>query len=241
MRSTTTIPCRSRRNAGRDAQAAPAPSSLPSRCNSPSKKYRRGGVATVPPSIPSITVAAVNAANATAVAAANSRRSMEFPSALIADVSEPVSSTLPDGALAFSFANIMPTVVLASTAKFARPEAVAADVSIATAAAYSTLGGTTMARAEAEAADAAVTTVVSANLATEAADVAVATAASGNLTAAQAAAHYLPSAPTDAPTAMAPTASAAAVSSVVAAVDPKKGGVSGLIASVFFMKYIMNS
>jgi hypothetical protein len=90
----------------------------------------------------------------------------------------------------------MPTAALAPTAKFARPEAVSADVSVATAAAYSMLGGTTVARAEAEAADVAVATAVSANLATEAADVAVATAVSGNLTIAQAAAAYLPPAPT---------------------------------------------
>jgi hypothetical protein len=36
----------------------------------------------------------------------------------------------------------MPTVALALTAKFARPEAVAADVSVATAEAYSTLDAT---------------------------------------------------------------------------------------------------
>jgi hypothetical protein len=35
----------------------------------------------------------------------------------------------------------MPTAVLAPTAKFARPDAGAADVSTATVAAYSTLGG----------------------------------------------------------------------------------------------------
>ena len=129
----------------------------------------------------------------------------------------------------------MPTAVLAPTAKFARPEAVAADVSVATAAAYSTLGGTTVARAEAEAADIAVATAVSANLATEATDVAVATAVSANLATAQAAAAYLPPAPTDAPAAMTPAALAAAASVVVAAVAPKKGGVSGLIASIFCM------
>jgi hypothetical protein len=182
----------------------------------------------------------VNAANATAVAAANPHGSIKFPSAPIADISDLVSSTLPDGVLAFTFANIMPTVVLAPTAKFARPEAVAADVSVATAAAYFTLGGTTVARAEAEVADVAVATAVSANLATEAADIAVATAVSGHLTTAQAAAAYLPPAPTDAPAVMAPTALAAAVSSVVAAVAPKKGGVIGLIASIFCMNsYIL--
>jgi hypothetical protein len=240
MRSTTTAPRRSCRNSGRDAQAAPAPSSLPSRSYSPSKKDRRGGEAAVPPSIPSITVAAVNAANATAAAAANPCRSIEFPSAPIANVSEPVSSTLLDGVLAFSFANIMPTVALAPTAKFARPEAVAADVSVATVAAYSTLGGTTVARAEEEAADVAVATAVSANLVTEAADVAVATAVSANLATAQAKAAYFPPAPTDAPAATAPAALAAAVSSVVAAVAPKKGGVSGLIPSILCMNsYIL--
>jgi hypothetical protein len=177
----------------------------------------------------------VNAANATAVAAADLCGSIEFPSAPIADVLEQVSSTLPDGILAFSFANIMPTAALAPTAKFARPEAVAADVSVATVAAYSILGGTTAARPEAEAADVAVATAVSANLATEATDVAVATAVSANLATAQAAAAYLPPAPTDAPAAMTPAALAAAASVVVAAVAPKKGGVSGLIASIFCM------
>jgi hypothetical protein len=116
MRSTTTVPHHSRQNSGRDAQAAPAPSSLPSWCYSPSKKDRHGGEAAVPPSVPSITVAAVSAANATAVAAANPCRRIGFPSAPIADVSEPVSSTLPDGVLAFSFADIMPTAAMASTA-----------------------------------------------------------------------------------------------------------------------------
>jgi hypothetical protein len=168
-------------------------------------------------------------------------REYQIPSALIADVSEPVSSTLPDGVLAISFAaDIILTAALAPTAKFARPEAVAADVSIATVAVYSMLGGTSATRAETEAADVAVATAVSANLATEAADVGVTTAVSANLATAQAAAAYLPPAPTDAPAAMAPTAWAAAVSSVVAAGAPKKGGVSGLIASIFCMNsYIL--
>jgi hypothetical protein len=148
MRSTITAPRRSRRNAGIDAEAAPAPSSLPSRCYSPSKKDKHGGEAAIPPSVPSITLAAVNAANVAAVAAANPRRSIEFPLAPIADVSEPVSSTLPAGVATFSVADIMPTAVLAPTAKFARLEALAADVSIPPAAAYSTLGVTTAARAE---------------------------------------------------------------------------------------------
>jgi hypothetical protein len=182
----------------------------------------------------------VNATNGTAVAAANPHGSIKFPSAPIADVSAPVSSTLPDGVLAFSFPNIMPTVVLAPTVEFARPAAVAADVSVATAAAYSTLVMTLAARAEAEAADVAVATVVSANLATEDADVTVAIAVSANLATAQAAAAYFPPAPTDAPTVMAPIALAATVSSVVAAVAPKKGGVSVLIASIFCMNsYIL--
>ncbi len=114
----------------------------------------------------------------------------------------------------------MPTAVLAPTVKFARPEAVAADVSIAIGAAYSMLGGTTMTKAEAVATD-----------------IAVPTAASANLAPAKAAAADLPSAPIDAPAAtMAPaTMLAAAVSSVVAAIAARKGGVSGLIAAIFYM------
>jgi hypothetical protein len=123
MRSTITAPRHSCQNAGIDAKAAPAPSSLPSRRYSPSKKDKHGGEATIPPSVPSITLAAVNAANATAVAAANPWRSIEFPLAPLADVSEPVSSTLPAGVATFSVAGIMPTAVLAPTAKFAWPEA----------------------------------------------------------------------------------------------------------------------
>jgi hypothetical protein len=167
MRSTITVPCHSHQNAGRDTQAAPAPSSLPSQHYSPSKKDRHGGEAAIPPSVPSIIVAAVNAANAAVVAAANPCRSIKFPLASIADVSELVSSTLPVGFLAFSVADIMPAAALAPTAKFARPEAVAADVFVATVAAYSTLGGTTVAIAEAAAADVTVATAASANLATE--------------------------------------------------------------------------
>jgi hypothetical protein len=75
-------------------------------------------------------------------------------------------STLPAGVATFSVANIMPTAVLAPTAKFAQPEAVAADVSIPPAAAYSMLGVTTTARAEAASADVTVTTAASANLST---------------------------------------------------------------------------
>jgi hypothetical protein len=212
MRSTITVPRRSRQNAGIDAKAAPAPSSLPSRCYSPSKTDTPGGEATIPPSVPSITLAAVNAANAAAVPAANPWRSIEFPLAPIADVSEPVSSTLPAGVATFSVSNIMPTAVLASTAKFAWPEALAADVSVPPAAAYSTLGVTTMARAEAASTDVTVATAASAKLSTAeaasadltvcvdtaaraeaaSADVTVATAASANLSTAEAVAADLP-------------------------------------------------
>jgi hypothetical protein len=95
MRSTIISPCRSHRNARIDAKAAPAPSSLPSQRYSPSKKDKHGGEAAIPPSVPSITLAAVNAANAAAVAAANPWRSIKFPLAPIIDVLELVSSTLP--------------------------------------------------------------------------------------------------------------------------------------------------
>jgi hypothetical protein len=166
MRFTITAPRRSRRNAGIDAKAASAPSSLPSWRYSPSKKDKHGGEATIPQSVPSIPLAAVNAANAAAVAAANPWRSIEFPLAPIADVLEPVSYTLPAGVATFSVANIMPTAVLVPTAKFVWPEAVAADVSIPPAAAYSTLSVTTAAIAEAAASDVTVATVASANLST---------------------------------------------------------------------------
>ncbi len=53
-----------------------------------------------------------------------------------------MSSTLPAGIATIPAANVMPTVVLAPTSKFARPEAVAADVSVTSAAAYSKLGVT---------------------------------------------------------------------------------------------------
>ncbi len=150
----------------------------------------------------------MNAVSAAAVAAGNPCGSIEFSLAPIVDVSEPVSSTLPAGVLAFSFAYIMPTAALALTAKFARPEALAADVSIAIAAAYSTLGGTTVAIAEAAAADVAVETAASVNLAT-----------------AEAVAADLPSAPVDAPAAtMTPAKLATAVFSVLAAVAAKTEG-----------------
>ncbi len=69
------------------------------------------------PCIPSIVLAAVNAANAAAVAATNHCVSIEFPLAPIGDVLEPMSSTLPAEVAVFSVANIMPTAVLAPTAK----------------------------------------------------------------------------------------------------------------------------
>jgi hypothetical protein len=166
MRSTITVPRRSRRNTARDAQAAHAPSSLPSQHYSPFQKDKHGGEAAIPPSVPSITLAAVNAANAAAVAATNPPRRIACPLAPIVDVLEPVSSTLPAGIAAFPVADIMLTAVLAVTAKFARLEAVAADVSVATAAAYSTLGVTIAATAEAVATAVTVTTAASANLAT---------------------------------------------------------------------------
>jgi hypothetical protein len=133
------------------------------------------GEAAIPPAIPSITLADVNSTNAAAVAAANPCRRIACPLAPKVDVSELVSSTLPAGVAAFPLANIMPTAALTITAKFARPESVAADVSVATAAAYSTLGVSSAATAE-----------------TVAADVTVATAASSNLATAEAAAADLP-------------------------------------------------
>ncbi len=212
MRSTITAPRCSRQNAGIYAKAAPAPSSLPSWRYSPSKKDKHGGEVAIPPSIPSIMLAAVNAANPAAVAAAIPWRSIEFPLAPIAEVSEPVSSTLPAGVATSSVPNIMPTAVLAPIAKFAWPEAVAADVSIPPAAAYSMLGVTTAARAEAASTDVTVATAASANLSTAevvaadltvpvdtgaraeaaSADVTVTTVASANLSTAEAVAADLP-------------------------------------------------
>jgi hypothetical protein len=157
-------------------------------------------------------LAAVNAVNAAAVAATNPQRSIKFPLAPIADVSEPVSSTLPAGIATFSVADIMPTAVLAPTAKSAWPETLAADVSVPPAAAYSTLGVTTVARAEPASADVTVATAASANHSTveaaavdllvpvdtsaraeaASADATVATAASANLSTAEVAATDLP-------------------------------------------------
>jgi hypothetical protein len=143
------------------------------------------------PSVPFITLAGVNATNAAAVAAANPCRKLACPLVPTVDVSEPVSSTLPANVAVFPAPNIMPTAFLVPTAKFARPEAVAADVFVATAAAYSTLGVTIVD----DDAKMWVKTVkafyITANLATaEAAaiDVTVATAASANLATAEAAA-----------------------------------------------------
>jgi hypothetical protein len=94
------------------------------------------------PAIPSNTFAAANAANAAAVAAANPCRNSATPSAPAVDVEAPVHYTLPANVAAFPAAYIMPTAALAPTAKFATSEAAAADVSVATVAAYSTLGVT---------------------------------------------------------------------------------------------------
>jgi hypothetical protein len=154
MRSITSPRC-SCRNAGHQ----PEPSSQPSRQKTPSKKDRHREGAAILPSVPSITLAAVNAATANAanaaavaaanpcipfitqaavkaaeaaaVAAANHRVSIEFSFAPLGDVLEPVSSTLPAGAATFS-ADIMPTAVLTPGAKLASQDAVAADVSVAT-------------------------------------------------------------------------------------------------------------
>ncbi len=152
MRSIT-----SPRHSRRDAGQQPEPLSQPSRQKTPSKNDRHGGGAAIPPSVPSITLAAVNAAaanaanaaavaaanpcipfiaqaavkaaEAPAVAAANHRASIEFSLALLGDVLEPVSSTLPASSAAVS-SNIMPTAVLTPGAKLASLDAVAADVSL---------------------------------------------------------------------------------------------------------------
>jgi hypothetical protein len=185
MRSIISPRC-SCRNAGQQ----PEPSSQPSQGKTPSKKDRHGGGAAIPPSVPSITLAtanaaaanaanaaavaaanpcipfiaqaAVKAAEAAAVAAANHRVSIKFSFAPLGDVSEPVSYTLPAGATAFS-ADIMPTAVLTPGAKLASPDAVAADVSVATMVVPSKL---VTATAEAEVADVTVPSLESANLAT---------------------------------------------------------------------------
>jgi hypothetical protein len=185
MRSITS-PCRSHLNEGQQ----PEPSSQPSRQKNPGKKDRHGGGAAILPSVPSITLAtanaatanaanaaavaatnpcipliaqaAVKAAEAAAVASANHRVSIKFSFAPLGDVSETVSSTLPAGAATFS-ADIMPIVVLTPGAKLASPDAVAADVSVATMVAPSKL---VTATADAEVADVTVPSLESANLAT---------------------------------------------------------------------------
>jgi hypothetical protein len=166
MRSTITAPHHSHQNAGIDAKAAPVQSSLPSWHYSPRKKDNHGRGSTIPPPVPSITLAAVNTDNVAAVAATNPWRSIKFLLAPKMDVSEPVSSTLPADVATFPVANIMPTAVRALTAKFARPEVVAVEMSVTPVAAYSTLGVTTEARAEAASADVTVATAASANLST---------------------------------------------------------------------------
>jgi hypothetical protein len=135
MKSTNTLPHHSHRTAAKDAQAAPAQSSLPSRRYSPSKKDKQGGKAAITPSAPSITLVALNAVNAAAVTAANPHRKPACPLAPTADISAPASSTLPASVAAFPAADIMPNAALAPTAKFSRSETVTADVSVATAAA----------------------------------------------------------------------------------------------------------
>jgi hypothetical protein len=187
MKSTNTLPCRSRRNSAKDAQAVAAPSSLPSQRYSPSKKDNQRGKAAITPSVPSITLAAVNAADAAAVAAANPHRDLACPLAPTADVLVLVSSTLPASIAVFPAADIMTTAALALIANFARPEAVAADVSVATAAAYSMLG-MTIADDDAEMGVQTVKALsITANFATAeaaAADVPVATAAASSTSAA---------------------------------------------------------
>ncbi len=169
MRSTITVPHRSHRNAARDAQAAPVPSSLPSLRYSPSKKDKHWGEATIAPSIPSITLAAVNADNATAVTAANPCKKIVCPLALIVDVSEPVSYALPAGVATFPVADIMPTAAPALPAKFLGQNQWLLMCPLPL---WPTLVVTIAATSEAAAADVTVSTVVSANLATAEAAVA---------------------------------------------------------------------
>ncbi len=107
-----------------------------------SKQDEQGGKAALTPAIPSITFAAVNAAITTAVAPANPRKNPAAPSAPAANAEALVHSTLPAGVAPFPASDIMPTAALAPTINFATSEAVVADVSVATGAAYSTLGVT---------------------------------------------------------------------------------------------------
>jgi hypothetical protein len=191
MRSITS-PRHSCRNAGQQ----PEPLSQPSRQKNPSKKDRHGGGAAIPSSVPSITLAAANAAaanaanpaavaaanpcipfiaqaavkaaEAAAVAAANHRASIEFSLAPLGNVLEPVSSTLPAGSAAVS-SNIMPTAVLTPGAKLASPDAVAADVSVAITVAPTKV---VIATAEAEVADVTVPILESAYATAEVAAIA---------------------------------------------------------------------
>jgi hypothetical protein len=124
----------------------------------------------------------------------------------------------------FPAADIMPTAALALTAKFAWPEVVAADVSVAAAAAYFTLGATIVNDDAKMGVQTSKAMSITANLSTAevaAADVTVATVASANLATAEAAA-------TDVPVAAAAlsSASAAAVDFAAAAV------VAPVVASV---------
>jgi hypothetical protein len=227
MKSTNTLPRRSHRNMAKDAQAAPSPSSLPSQHCSPSKKEEQGGNAALTPSFPSITLAAVNAANAAAVTAANPHRKFTCPLAPTVDISALVSSTLPASVAAIPAANIMPAVALAPNAKISKPEAVAADVSVTTVAAYSTSGVTITNDAKM-----GVKTVkalsVTANFATTeavAADVSVATAAAFSKSAAD--------------VDLAATVASAVAVAALAVASVGKEGVSGYILHEFI--YCTNS
>ncbi len=104
----------------------------------------------------------MKAAEAAAVAAANHCVSIKFSFAPLGDVLEPVSSTLPVGAAAFS-ADIMSTAMLTPGAKLASPDAVAADMSVATTVAPSKLETAT---ADAKVAGVTFPSLESANLAT---------------------------------------------------------------------------
>jgi hypothetical protein len=70
------LPCRSIRNVAKDAQAAQGHSQSPllSWHRSPCKQDKKGGKAALAPAVSSITFAAVDAANAAAVAATNPHR-----------------------------------------------------------------------------------------------------------------------------------------------------------------------
>jgi hypothetical protein len=80
MKLTTTLPRHSRRKAAKDSQAAPAQSPSPPR-RSPNKQDETGGKSPLSPALPSITFAAVHAANAAAVTATNPFWNLAAPSA----------------------------------------------------------------------------------------------------------------------------------------------------------------